>query len=294
MTYQHIQQCPAKVNLALAVGKPRAGDGYHPICSWMTPVSFYDELLIAPSDGQTRFAVRWADDAPQTSPIDWPIEKDLAFRAHGLMEEAAGEELPVSVLISKRIPVGAGLGGGSSDAAGMLLALNELFSLGRSVEQLAALATKLGSDVSFFLHGPRGVMVSGVGEVCQAAPLAKAADLVLILPPLHCNTAAVYRAFDELKPDAHADEADVRALSGATLLMDDELFNDLAEAAFTVEPRLREVHQACQVAAQRRVHVTGSGAAMFAICRNEQEAKDVAAEVTRQANVPAVAVRTLS
>ena len=150
VTDQHIQRCPAKVNLVLAVGRPRAQDGYHPICSWMTPVSLHDELLIAPTDGPTRFAVQWADDAPQTSPIDWLMEKDLAFRAHAMLEHATGRQLPVNVTIRKRIPVGAGLGGGSSDAAGMLLALNSLFSLGQTVEQLAAIAVKLGATKAQF------------------------------------------------------------------------------------------------------------------------------------------------
>ena len=285
--------CPAKVNLTLAVGRPRAQDGYHPICSWMAAISLQDDLLIERAEGDSEFEIHWADDAPQPSAIDWPIEKDLTFRAHAALQEDAKRKLPVSVRLRKRIPVGAGLGGGSSDAAGMLLALNTVFDLGLSTERLSSIAQKLGSDVAFFIAGFGAAIAKGVGEQLSAAPLTRPLDLALITPPLHCNTAAVYRAFDQTNPEATIDESCVHALSESTMLMDDELFNDLAEAAFAVEPRLREVHQACQVAAARRVHVTGSGAAMFAICRNEAEAHEVAAEIRKRAEVPALAVRTV-
>lgn len=291
MTSPKIFQCPAKINLALAVGAPR-DDGFHPICSWMAKVSLFDEIVLTPRTAASQFHIDWADDAPQTSPIDWPVEKDLTFRAHELVQKHVGRELPVDVTVRKRIPVGAGLGGGSSDAAGMLMALDATFDLKLSPEALNGLASQLGSDINFFLNGPSAV-ACGRGEICEPIELPKQLHLTLILPPLHCNTGAVYRRFDELKPGAAVDESDVRALCGARLVMDDELFNDLAEAAIAVEPRLAEARQACQVAAQRRVHVTGSGAAMFALCRDEAEAREVAAHVRQQAGIPAVAVSTL-
>src|SRR6185295_18407432 len=123
------------VNLALSVGPPLpAGDpraGMHPIASWMHAIDLCDEVWITRLvTGASRLDIAWADDAPRPSPIDWPSEKDLAFRAHRLLEGDTGRALPAAIRIAKRIPVGGGLGGGSSDAAATLLALNDLFALG--------------------------------------------------------------------------------------------------------------------------------------------------------------------
>jgi 4-diphosphocytidyl-2-C-methyl-D-erythritol kinase len=286
-------QCPAKINLALAVGAPR-DDGFHPICSWMAKVSLMDEIVLTPRTAASRFEIEWAEDAPSPSAIDWPVEKDLAFRAHAMMQDAASRELPVEAIVRKRIPVGAGLGGGSSDAAGMMLALRSVFELPISDEQLRSIAAELGSDVAFFLNGPSAVAM-GRGEICRSVELPGRLDLVLILPPLHCNTAAVYRKFDALNPDAVLNDSHVQAqaLCGATMVMDDELFNDLADAAEAVEPRLAQVRGLCQAAAGRRVHVTGSGAAMFALCRDATEAMAVAEAIRRAVEIPAVAVETM-
>src|SRR5262249_32688294 len=116
----------------------------------------------------SRHVVRWASDAPRTSHIDWPIEKDLAVRAHRLLEQHAGRPLPLQMTLDKRIPIGGGLGGGSSDAAAMLMAANELFSLGLSPHALASLSTSLGSDIAFFIdeetmHAKGGSPAGGAG-----------------------------------------------------------------------------------------------------------------------------------
>jgi len=271
--------CPAKVNLALSVGAPLE-NGMHPIASWMVQVSLYDDLTVEPSDdGESRFDIQWADDAPQPSEIDWPIEKDLAYRAHQLIERHVGRALPVKMTLRKRIPVGAGLAGGSSNGAMMLRAVNKVFELGLSHATLCAMAGQLGSDLAFFLGEPSAI-VRGVGEVTEPAALDRPMHLTLILPPLSCSTGAVYRAFDELNPRAALREVYVGV----------DPFNDLGEPACVVEPRLRTARGQCETLLGRPIHITGSGAAMFAVANDRAEAQSLADRLT---DIPACAAATL-
>ena len=119
---------PAKLNLALAVGRPD-GRGMHPICSWMVTISLCDLMVITrlPRDRLSRYAIGWHADAPRPGEIDWPTASDLAVRAHLALERHVKRSLPVQLKLDKRIPVGGGLGGGSSDAAATLRVVNELF-----------------------------------------------------------------------------------------------------------------------------------------------------------------------
>ena len=279
-------RCPAKVNLSLSVGPPRPSDGYHPIASWMVAISLHDDLMLERGEGESHFNVQWAADAPRPSPIDWPIEKDLIYKAHRTVQEHLGRELPVRATLRKRTPTGGGLGGGSSDAAAMLKGLNELFSLALPTEVLASLAAKLGSDVPFFLGAPSAV-VRGLGEIVEPAPLDQPLYLTLILPDLHCNTAAVYRMFDLLRPDAALREITAASRAQGVLI------NDLAEAAFTVEPRLRELRDRCAWAAGKGVHVTGSGAAMFILQPDAAAAARTATRLRQQCDVTAIPASSL-
>ncbi|MEX2672198.1 MAG: hypothetical protein WD294_08830 [Phycisphaeraceae bacterium] len=299
--------CPAKVNLALSVGKPQP-DGLHPISSWMVRVSLHDDLLLRPlgpngepatahqpsivkGDPADDLKIEWSPDALLPTPIDWPAEKDLAVRAHALIERHVGRKLPLQGQLRKRIPVGAGLAGGSSDGATMLRAVDELFQLNLPDDVLRKLAGELGSDLAFFLGEPSAI-ISGTGDKLEPMPLRRPLHLVLILPALQCNTGAVYRAFDKLAPDAALAEQRVRQAASASAVTDDSLFNDLAEAAMHVEPSLREVHFWCEQAADRPVHVTGSGAGMFVLAEDAEEAGQLSEQLRREARVAALAVRT--
>src|SRR5215831_1553762 len=125
----------AKVNLCLSVGAPVTEGpkaGFHPIASWMQAIDLYDEVTIRrlPAGAkESEYTVRWADDAPCQTPIDWPLEKDLGVRAHRALEAPTGPGFAVSIDIAKRIPVGGGLGGGSSDAAAVLLGMPAIVAM---------------------------------------------------------------------------------------------------------------------------------------------------------------------
>jgi 4-diphosphocytidyl-2-C-methyl-D-erythritol kinase len=281
---------PAKVNLALSVGAPDAS-GMHPIASWMVTTRFADELTLKRllPGTPSRYAIEWHDDAPRKTDIDWKISKDLAVRAHRALEERLGRELPTQLRLQKRIPVGGGLGGGSSNAGAMLRALDALFDLRLRAEFLEHLSEQLGSDVPFLVQGGSAI-VEGRGE-----RLARAADhrthLVLAFPDAQCPTGAVYKAFDALRGDARVDAARVRELAerGANA---DSPFNDLADAACHVSPLLAEVRADIESLARQAVHVSGSGSTLFLVCDSAVHADVLADTIGEKLGIPAVSTVT--
>lgn len=262
----------AKINLALAVGPPEGPKGYHPICSWMTAVDLFDDLIIERKpEGPSTYTIEWAHDAPRSSPIDWPIEKDLAVRAHRFMEHLAGRELPINLIVRKRIPVGGGLGGGSSDAAAMLAGLTLAFDeITFDLPHIAEVCTALGSDVGFFFDPtrpagcPSPAIVGGFGEAIERVkPFER--PIVLFIPDFGTPTGPVYNAFDA-RPPHPIRESVVRVLaSQAEAATSESLFNDLAEPAMTIEPRLRLIRETLEHTLKIPIHITGSGSTMFAI-----------------------------
>lgn len=260
-----------KINLALAVGPPEAGGlrkGWHRIASWMHSIDLFDTIEVErlPA-GASTLVTHWADDAPQPSPIDWPPEADLVSRAHRALELHVGQPLPARIRITKRIPVGSGLGGGSSDAAGTLLALRDLFDLGLPDHALRDIGASLGSDVPFFIDDrvpPRPALVLAFGEAIKRVTPSRA-DLALILPPFGCGTAAVYQAFDGTLRADHSRRDDlVEAACGPTP-DPDRLFNDLAPAAEAVYPDLARLRRRAAEVFGRPVHLSGSGSTLFVI-----------------------------
>ncbi|MFA9476838.1 4-(cytidine 5'-diphospho)-2-C-methyl-D-erythritol kinase [Phycisphaerales bacterium AB-hyl4] len=292
-----VRHCPAKVNLALSVGPPRA-DRLHPIASWMVALTFGDQLTLRRTNQpDSTWRIAFADDAPVPQPIDWPLERDLAYRAHRLLADHVGQPLTVDADLCKRIPAGAGLGGGSSDAAATLVGLNDLFNLNLTANDLTPLAATLGSDVAFLVAamlGSPSAIVTGVGEHITPAPQPAPIDLVLILPPFTCPTGPVYAAFDEQHPhDAALRSNDVQALPTQHPLPPDAPFNDLAAPACQVQPQLAEAIANLTDMLDQPVHVTGSGAAMFIIAHTPTHARDLAATLTRSTPLAPVATQTL-
>lgn len=306
----------AKINLCLGVGPPEPPGalkpGFHPIASWFVGIDLCDEIeLRRATTGPGSCRVEWADDAPKPAPIDWAIEKDLGVRAHRLLERAAGRALPVEMVVRKRIPVGGGLGGGSSDAAGVLVGITRLFDLPIDAAGLRRLSGELGSDIAFFIDelpaaeagstlitlAPRPALVTGFGEVLERLePVAPAprTSVLLFVPDFGCPTGAVYRAFDA-RPHAPLDAERVQSLiAGAQSrsgrgIASGELFNHLAAPACDVQPELAAVLSALREAMGPKipVHVTGSGSTMFAIAGPDSPTR------VRDVPVRVVACRTI-
>lgn len=274
----------AKLNLALWVGAPveapgSLAHGYHPICSWFHCVDLCDRVTLTRLDAApSAHEIGWVRPDGGIDGVEWSIEDDLCVRAHRALEARAGRELPCRVVARKSIPAGGGLGGGSSDAAAVLMGLDALFGLGLGEDGLREVAMTLGSDIAFFIDAgiaggdepPRPAIVGGMGERIErlARPHA-GTQITLIFPPFGCGTGAVYRAFDAgLADRADTDENGperVRELAGAGSIDAERLFNDLAPAAEAVEGRLADLRRALTDGLGRPVLVSGSGSTLFVI-----------------------------
>ena len=285
--------CPAKINLHLRVG-PRRADGFHPLLSWMCTVGLFDTLTLRPSRAR---AFPGGTEAPagalrttlECEPAGLPCdEQNLVVRVANAWPGYAGsEDASIEARLTKRTPVGAGLGGGSSNAARMVLALDRLFPRsggGRSATELAAFAARFGSDVPFFLAGPSSVC-AGRGEIVRPVANPRPGWAVLVLPDVMMPTPDVYRHFDALglgSPDdieREPDWSDWAARDALSLLP--LLVNDLEPPAFAIRPELGELRSDIQRILGRPVRMSGSGSSLFTLFDEAEEARLAAEKLSR-------------
>jgi 4-diphosphocytidyl-2-C-methyl-D-erythritol kinase len=262
----HTILCPAKINLGLKVF-PRRQDGYHDIDSWFVPLSLADVLTVTTAARPELVLTG------MTAGITTEFANNLAGRAALAMGRLAGRPANVRIVIDKLIPTGGGLGGGSSDAAGAMLAIRQLWQLDVSMSQMADEALKLGSDVPFFIRR-QSARCRGRGE--QITHLHRPTPLfaVLIVPPQGISTAEVYRIFDAIAaPPPHIMAYDALINLPARKL-DEAIFNDLQPAAFVAAPWLRELHKTAETAIGHRVHMSGSGSTLFALYDRADEVEN--------------------
>ena len=244
---------PAKLNLFLHVVGRRA-DGYHLLQTLFRFIDFSDSLhFTLREDGMVR---RTSDLAGV------PQDQDLCVRAARLLQQKCDCPLGVDIAVEKRIPMGGGLGGGSSDAATTLLALNRLWNLGLSRERLMQLGLTLGADVPVFVFG-ENAFAEGVGEQLQAYSLPDAWYLVLF-PPVHVATAQIF-AHPELTRNTNS--LTIRALPMA------QLQNDLQPVVCNLYPEVKRY--LVWLAQFSQARMTGSGACVFAEFSSEEQAQAV-------------------
>jgi 4-diphosphocytidyl-2-C-methyl-D-erythritol kinase len=280
---------PAKINLHLRVG-PLAADGFHPLLSWMATVGLFDKLDLELSPQNHVPRVRLTCDDPSI-PTD---ESNLIVKAANAIIAAGRQAEPwsLSASLHKRIPTGAGLGGGSSDAAATMIALNRMLGLNWLPERLAQIAAELGSDLPFFFFGPSSIC-TGRGEIVAPTPPPKPRYAVLLLPGIHMPTPAVYRKFDELNlghTSAIRDAPDFKqwaALDAIDLMR--VLVNDLERPAFTINPNLAELHQQAGKTLKRIVRMSGSGSSLFSLFDSRAEADSAANRIRNALKVDAIA-----
>ncbi|MBO6512332.1 MAG: 4-(cytidine 5'-diphospho)-2-C-methyl-D-erythritol kinase [Phycisphaerales bacterium] len=260
-------QTHAKINLILKVAPPNE-QGLHPIRSWMHPIDLSDRLSVTQTDSATSFTVQWDTGAP----VDWPIESDLIYKAHQAMQSHLDRSLPIHAQLTKSIPAGGGLGGGSSNAAGMLLLLNDLFDLKLSEPELQSIAHSIGTDIPFFLdlemhrsgRPPRPAIVSGVGDSIQRIQPAES-ELTLLVPPFGCPTGPVYRAFDRLLPsetERSVQDQDLDSIAHKAVIDDTDLSNDLMIPATIEVPELATLLNTLR-RLELPAHLSGSGSTLF-------------------------------
>ena len=243
---------PAKVNLILHV-TGRREDGYHTLESLFALIDLCDTIALAPRDDG--MVVR-------ANEVEGVVaDEDLAVRAARALQRDAGVQSGVTLRVDKRIPMGAGLGGGSSDAASVLLALNRMWKLDWPRARLAALARTLGADVPFFVGGQNAV-ARGTGD--QLAPVTLPARwLALMRPPVHVDTGSVFASRD-LTRDTPSAKIDVFSEGYGR--------NDLAPVTAAKFP---QVAHALAIAADARM--TGSGACVFASFQTRRGAEEAMA-----------------
>jgi 4-diphosphocytidyl-2-C-methyl-D-erythritol kinase len=275
---------PAKVNLVLRVG-PRRADGYHELLTLMVPLDLADtvEVRVGPRAGGVTCRV------PGRPDLDGPT--NLAARAAALVKERFGRDEAVAIRIAKRIPVTAGLGGGSSDAAAAIRALARAFRI-RDGDALREIALAVGSDVPFFLgRGP--AWARGRGEKLAPARV-PSLDLVLLYPTdplLAIRAADAYRWLDE---DRGADAPSVprRGARFRPAL----LVNDLEAPCVARHPELSTLLGRLVGRGARAVIMSGSGPTVFGLFESRMQARGAARTIAREvagAKVKVLAVRTM-
>lgn len=266
----------AKVNLHLGVGAPR-DDGFHPLHTVYQAVGLCDDVVAYEArewDLQVRGSA-WVD------LDDVPLGEDnLVTRAATALARHHGFERSGHVEVVKAIPVAGGLAGGSADAAAALVALDRLWDVETSDDDLLRLAAELGSDVPFALMGGTA-LGTGRGEV--VVPVADEAIWWWVLVPSHegLSTPAVYRRFDELFPDAPtqplpADDLLDALATGEPLALARQLHNDLQEPAVDLRPDLAELIVRGEAEGALRGIVSGSGPTCAFLCGSADEARAVA------------------
>ena len=255
----------AKINLDLRVLNKRP-DGYHELRTIFQTISLADEIGIA------------FEHAPRTAVTiegDVAIEDNLMARAAHLVLNESGITGTVRCELRKRIPMGAGLGGGSSDAAAILRALPQLADVRIPFGRLHELAAQLGSDVPFFLQGGTAV---GIGRGEEVYPLPNAPDVfgILVAPEIHVSTVEAYRALS-VRLDPAQSAAKREQFAEIVWAMDlRRAQNDFECAVFERHPEIRTIRETLAGAGALLARMTGSGSAVFGLFQNSGHAEDAA------------------
>ncbi|WP_428340861.1 4-(cytidine 5'-diphospho)-2-C-methyl-D-erythritol kinase [Mycobacterium sp.] len=269
---------PGKINLYLAVGD-LMDSGYHELTTLFHAVSLVDEVTVRDADV---LSLKITGEGAGQLPLD---ERNLAWQAAELMAEHVGRAPDVSITIDKSIPVAGGMGGGSADAAAVLVALNSLWELGVPRRDLHTLAAKLGSDVPFALHGGTA-LGTGRGEELATVLARNTFHWVLAFAEGGLSTRTVFRELDRLRevgapPRLDDPEPVVAALAaGDPERLAPLLGNELQPAALSMKPALRRVLRAGVEAGALAGIVSGSGPTCAFLCRSASSAVDVGTELT--------------
>lgn len=274
---------PAKLNLHLSVG-PAGADGYHEVTTVLQAIGLGDTVIVGEAAG---LSFRCAPD------LGIPDTENLAYRAAASFAAACGREPAVSVSVRKAIPAGAGLGGGSSDAAAVVRGMARLWGVPLSDPSVGRAAAALGADVPFFLGAPAALM-TGRGDVLERELDAPVFHVAVVWPRVTVSTADAYAAFDASTPRATADPGRLMAaLEGgdwrevATLL-----HNDMTRSSIGLVPAIGDALALLRGAeGVAGAEMCGSGSAVFGVCATEAAARLVADEA-RERGWWAVATRS--
>ncbi len=257
----HIK-APAKINLGLNITGKRL-DGFHNLLTLFYPIhDLYDEITISKSE---------YDIFEYDGSIEELRNDNLILRAKHLLEETCGKPLTAEIVLNKTIPVGAGLGGGSSDAAATLISLNELFSLSIHYDQLLKLALELGSDVPFFLRSKPSIGKSR-GEILTQVEFFINYPIAMVNPGIHVSTGEV---FGKLKEFSSIDEFRIQnPTSFDSVKSFNRVFsNDFEKIVFEMYPEINAIKSVLLKSGAGYASMAGTGSTVYGIFENKQEAE---------------------
>lgn len=280
-----IYRAPAKVNLFLEVLGKR-DDNYHNLNTFFLKIDLCDKLYFSLKEKGIKIS---CDDrrVPKNS-------KNLVYKAACLVQKQAGLRKGVHIKIKKKIPIAAGLGGGSSDAAITLLAVNKLWDLKLKRQTLLGLAKQLGSDVPLFLNSATAAWATGRGDRLKPVKLRKKYWLVLVNPKIAVSTKQIFEAVPRYLTNIRND---VKLLTNALSRADIEtigmhLFNRLENITFRKHRGLAKIKRNMSALGVRAVLMSGSGSAIFGIVKNREEAMRVRNKLQRR-SLEVIVVRSL-
>ncbi len=260
----------AKINLFLEVLNKRP-DGYHDVVTIMQCVTLADEITLTRNNSGPEVVYR---NCPACD-----FHDDIILRAWQALRDAAGREMNFSATVNKRIPVAAGLGGGSADAAATLIGLNKLFDLGLTTSVLIGLAAGVGADVPFFLsEGTKHA--EGAGEILRPAPPMPDCEIVIVKPAVDVSTARAYQDFDDYDEETSAPPGTLAKMLGAMAAGDYAAFcatlhNSFEPAIFAKHPRIQEIKDILMAAGADAALMSGSGSTVFALTRSAEAAANI-------------------
>ena len=265
----------AKINLGLNIVRRRP-DGYHDIETVFYPIALQDVVEIVPAKGSESTLTTYGRN------IDCPVEKNLVMKAYRALEKDFNLP-PVDIYLHKNIPDGAGLGGGSADAASAMLILNEIFSLNIPKADLAARAARLGADCAFFIYNSP-MMATGIGDILSPieVPL-HGKTLLLVKPDVSVPTA---EAYSRVTP--HESDTSLHSLMASPVeTWRNTLKNDFEPSVFAAHPELADIKQQIYDLGAVYASMSGSGSSIFGIFDSANMAENAKAQF---ANVAAYVI----
>jgi len=278
-------RCYAKINLYLDIVGKRP-DGYHDIETILQSIDLHDTVTIEVSPTST-VSVRC--DHPELA----DPEKNIVYRAARLVQETFSTDRGATITIEKCVPLGAGLAGGSADAAGTLRALAELWSLPADTETLDEIAGRLGADVPFCLHGGTA-SATGIGTTLRPIKIARPWWAVIVCPDVNVPTAEVYRRMDVrgFEPRSERFRRAIEAVGAGDFHL--ALYNSMEPVVFDTYPQVRAARDALVAGGGTHVLMTGSGAAVYALVSTEDEARRLADRIPPQPHRQTFVCRTVT
>ncbi|MDI6783849.1 MAG: 4-(cytidine 5'-diphospho)-2-C-methyl-D-erythritol kinase [bacterium] len=275
----------AKVNLFLEV-VARRDDGYHDVVTILQTISLDDDIELSGHENDITLTC-----VPQNLPAD---DRNLAYRAARLLKEKTGTKQGVAIRLNKHIPTGAGLGGGSSDAAAIFLGCNQFWNCNLAYSDIAEIAMQVGMDVPFFLRGGTALALGRGERIVQQLPTPEL-NLVIVYPSFPVPTASIYKNLDihavvkKKEPTSLLSAIETRDIKGIA----ESLYNRLETTAFKLHPELAEIKEELVNAGCLGALLSGSGSAVFGITQTKEAAYLIAQKLSSETNFWVQSVSTI-